>query len=69
MTDTMTTTEKLQAEEKNEYRLLLEIAFRARTFLNYDKETSCLKELAPEFKADLQKSIDKFTEIMKPLGI
>ncbi len=69
MTDTITTSEKLQAEEKSEYRLLLEIAFRARTFLNYDKETTCLKELAPEFKADLQKSIDKFTEMMKPLGI
>jgi hypothetical protein len=69
MKDTITKTEKLQADEITEYRLLLQIAFRARTFLNYDKETTCLKELAPEFKADLQKSIDKFTEMMKPLGI
>lgn len=69
MTDTMTTIEKLQSEEKNEYRLLLEIAFRARTFLKYDSETSCLKQLAPEFKKDLQTSIDKFTEMNKHLGI
>jgi hypothetical protein len=65
----MTKLEQLEEDRKTEYKLLLQIAFRARTFLNYDKETNCLKELAPEFKADLQKSIDKFTEMNKHLGI
>lgn len=69
MTDTMTKTEKILQDEKDEYRLLLEIAFRARTFLKYDKETNSLKDLAPAFKEDLQKSIDKFTERNKHLGI
>ena len=62
-------TERRMSVTASEYQNLVEIAFRARTFLSYDSETNSLKELAPEFKKDLAKSVARFMKKQTHLGL
>ena len=62
-------TERRMSVTASEYQNLVEIAFRARTFLSYDGETNSLKELAPEFKKDLAKSVARFMKKQTHLGL